>query len=457
MSAAIPRLAGGLPLIGQALAFNRDPVGLLSRGLREHGEIFSFGLFGRTVHALIGPRGNEAFFRAPDDQLSAREAYRFTIPIFGPGVAYDVEPERMDDQLRLLHPALRDERMQAYAAVMAEETDAFLDGWGESGEIDLLAGLNQLTIFIAGRCLIGEAFRRRLSAEFAALYHDLEGGINLVAFFNPYVPLPAMRRRDRARRRVVELISGLIAERTRHGSREEDFLSTLLAARYRDGAALGDEAVTGLLLTLLFAGQHTSAVLATWTGLLLLDHPAELERARAEIEATLGDRPPTLAGVKRLAHLECCIKEAERMRPPLIMLMRTILRDFEVQGRRLPAGDLALISPAVSHRLASSFADPERFDPDRFAAGREEDRRTPYSLIGFGGGKHRCLGLAFAYQQIKIIWSRILMRYELAAVDRDRRPNYATFVVGPHQPCRVRYRRRSPADAAALALRTDAA
>jgi len=67
------------------------------------------------------------------------------------------------------------------------------------------------------------------------------------------------------------------------------------------------------------------------------------------------------------------------------------------------AGDLAMVSPAVSHGIPEIFSDPGRFDPERFAPPREEDRRTPYALIGFGGGKHRCIGLAFACQQVKVI------------------------------------------------------
>ena len=439
----VPHLRSPVPFLGHALAFNRDPVRLLTEGHRRFGEIFSFTLFGKRVYALIGPRGNEAFFRAGDDVLGARDAYRFTVPIFGPGVAYDVEPELMDEQLRLVHPALRDERMQRYAAVMAEESDAFLDGWGEAGELDLLPALNQLTIFIAGRCLIGEAFRRRLSEEFAGLYHDLEGGINLVAFFNPYLPLPAMRRRDRARRRVAELISSLISERAADGAEAEDFLATLMAARYSQGGALDTEAITGLILTLLFAGQHTSAVLAAWTGLFLARHPEHLARVRNE-SAALGPRP-NLAELKRLMHLERCMKEAERLRPPLVMLMRSVLAPFACLGATLPPGALAMVSPAVSHRMGSVFAEPDRFDPDRFGPDREEDRRTPYALIGFGGGKHRCLGLAFAHQQVKVIWARILARFDIEPIGQEPIPDYTTFVVGPRPPCRIRYRRREVA------------
>ena len=130
------------------------------------------------------------------------------------------------------------------------------------------------------------------------------------------------------------------------------------------------------------------------------------------------------------------------MRPPLVMLMRAVRRELQYGEYAIAPGDLAMVSPAVSHRLPDVFADPDRYDPDRFAPGREEDRQAPYALIGFGGGKHRCIGLTFAYQQVKVFWSVLLQEFELELASPRSEPDYATFVVGPRQPCRVRYRRR---------------
>jgi sterol 14alpha-demethylase len=439
----IPALEGGLPFLGHAVAFWRDPVGLIRRGRERKGDIFSFLLFGNRVNVLIGPPGNAAFFKASDEVLSPREAYQFTVPIFGEGVAYDVAPDLMDQQLRLLHPALRDEKMQSYAGFIAAEAEACFDRWGEAGTIDLLAAMNEITIYAAGRCLLGPEFRSRLSQEFVRLYHDLEGGINLVAFFAPNVPLPAMYRRDRARRRVFALISDLTAARRAADAPRDDFLDALMQARGQDGQPLSDELIAGLLLTVLFAGQHTSAVLATWAAVLLLRHPEHRSRVLAEQDDVLGAQDMTLASLKQLLVLEACIKEAERLYPPLVMLMRKVLRPFEYDGHAIPAGELALVSPAVSHRCVEAFSTPDDYDPGRFLWPREEDRRTPYALIGFGGGKHRCIGLAFAYQQVKVILSLLLRRYELELVDPDPQPDYATFVVGPRAPCQVRYRRRT--------------
>ena len=435
-------LPGGLPWVGHALDLRRDPVGLVRRGHAQLGEIFSLRLAGTRVTALVGPQAQGAFFGAPEDELSAREVYRFTVPVFGRSVVYDATPAVMDEQMGFLFPALRDDRLRTYARVMQQQAEAYVEGWGDEGEVDLLAALNELTVFIASRCLVGAEFRRRLSRELAHLFQDLEHGINLISLVNPYLPLPAFRRRDRARACMAELITTIIAERRAGAAAGDDFLEVLMAARYADGRPLSEEEIVGLLIATIFAGQHTSAVMGAWTGILLLEHPRWLPAVLDEQAQVLGGGEITLEALRRLVVLERCIKEAERLHPPLIMLMRRIVRDFEYGGFVAPAGGLAMVSPAAAHRLSAVFANPDRYDPDRFGPERQEDRRAKHALIGFGGGHHRCIGSTFAQQQIKVIWSVLFGRFELSLARRGHQPDYSTFVAGPRPPCVVRYRRR---------------
>src|SRR5262249_52873483 len=120
-----PELGGGLPLLGHALEFHRNPVRLLGRGRERFGDIFSFLLAGSRVAVLTGPQANEAFFRARDDQLSAKAAYQFTVPIFGKDIAYDTTPERMDEQLDSVTPAVGERRLRAYAQFISAEAESY--------------------------------------------------------------------------------------------------------------------------------------------------------------------------------------------------------------------------------------------------------------------------------------------------------------------------------------------
>jgi sterol 14-demethylase len=122
--------------------------------------------------------------------------------------------------------------------------------------------------------------------------------------------------------------------------------------------------------------------------------------------------------------------------------MRKIRQDFRYRNFAVPAGWLAMVSPAVSQRIADVFTNPDEYDPDRFAPGREEDKKARFSMITFGGGRHACIGMTFAYLQVKTIWTVLLRQFELELLERNPEPNYATFVVGPRRPCLMRYRRR---------------
>merc|ERR1712000_45707 len=103
---------------------------------------------------------------------------------------------------------------------------------------------------------------------------------------------------------------------------------------------------------------------------------------------------------------------------------------------------MGFLSPAVSGRLESVYTNPDKFDPDRFAPGREEDKKKPFSFIGFGGGRHGCMGEMFAYLQVKTIWSVLLRDFDMEVVGPCPEPDYTAMVVGPKQPCTVRFKRK---------------
>ena len=441
---AIPELGGGAPLIGHLRDFQRDPAAMLSRGWGQLGDLFRFRLGPRQFVLFTGPEAHDAFFSAPDDQLDAKSVYQFTVPIFGRGVAYDVAPEVMAEQLGFLYPALQDAAMQRSVRFMFEETSRFADSLDEEGELDLPTAMNELTVKIASRSLLGQEVRDQVDEGFADAYHDLQKGINTLGFFLPRLPTPAHRSRDRARKHVAELFSGIMEARRQAGVRPEDFMQSLMDASYGDGRTLDDDEITGILLTVLFAGQHTSGVLATWTGLELLGATSYLKRIREETQAVYGETGSMdLEGLKQQVTMENAVREGERLHPPLILLIRKVLKPMQYGEYVVPEGSLAMVSPAVSHRLPHLFADPDRFNPDRFAAPAREDRQHHYALIGFGGGNHRCMGKHFAYLQVQAIWTVLLDRFDLSLETDVPAPNYGSWVTGPVTPCRVRYRRRS--------------
>src|SRR5262249_52415627 len=85
----------------------------------------------------------------------------------------------------------------------------------------------------------------------------------------------------------------------------------------------------------------------------------------------------------------------------------------EFAGYQVPAGTPVRLALAASHRLPQVFADPETFDPDRFAPPREEDRRSPYALVTFGGGPRIWIGMNFANIEVKALAAHVLRTYTI--------------------------------------------
>ncbi len=438
-----PQLSGGLPVIGHSVEFIRNTIELLSRAQREEGEVAAFTVFNRRMVAMFGPEAHEAVFRAPDAQLSPQEAYKIMTPVFGKDIVYDASPEKMAEQLKMLLPALKDRRMRTYGEAVVYETEKTIATWGELGVVDFVDFCRVLTNFTSSRCLLGPEFRDGMTEEFASVYHDLERGVTPIAYINAHLPIPSFWKRDRARVRMVEMITKIIDARRRDKRVGEDFLQTLMDSKYADGRGLSEHEITGMLLAAMFAGHHTSSVTTAWTLIELLRNPETMKRCVAEIDKVFSNgQLVSHAALRELTFTENVVKESLRVHPPLFLLVRVAKQDFVYKDYFIPKGTWILVSPTVSHQLPEVFRDPARFDPDRFAPPREEDKRD-FAFISFGGGRHKCLGNAFAILQIKAILALLLGQYDFQLAGDPIESDFQGLVVTPKEPCRVRYKRRA--------------
>jgi sterol 14-demethylase len=439
-----PKLSGALPLVGHIFSFGKNPHAFMMRLRRQLGDVAEFKLFHQSMVLLTGTEASEAFYRAPDEVLDQGPAYKIMTPIFGKGVVFDAPIARKNQQLLMLMPALRDKPMRTYSDIIVDEVETLLDRWGDSGEIDLLEFTKELTIYTSSHCLLGAEFRYELNREFVRIYHDLEQGIQPIAYVFPDLPLPVFRRRDRARARLQQLVSQIMEKRARQAENRTNVFQMLIDASYEDGSKLTAHEITGMLIAAVFAGHHTSSGTTAWVLIELLRHPEHMRSVVAEIEERFGsDGAVDFESLRQLPKLENVIKEVLRLHPPLIILMRKVMQDFYVKDYVVKAGKFVCAAPSVTHRIEELFPDPDRFDPDRYSPDRAEDRDL-FGWQAFGGGRHKCSGNAFALFQIKAIFCVLLRRYEfeLAGPPESYRDDYRKMVVEPASPCLVRYRKR---------------
>jgi len=458
----------GMPVFGNFIEFGKDQCGFILDCYNKYGPCYSMGMMGQNLTFLVGPDVSAAFFAAKDDELSQPEVYGFMKPVFGSNVVYDAAPKVRKQQMSHMTSGLAVGRLKAYVPLIVKETEQFLkEKWGDQGEVDLLQALSDLTILTASRCLHGHDVRENLFAEVSHLYHDLDKGITPLSFFFPNLPTANHRKRDAARVQMVQLFGDVIKARRANpeGCKDNhDILQVFIDMVYKktgdpnvDGKGNTDDQIVGLLIALLFAGQHTSSITSTWTLLLLLhDQTGLTQRAAEEVAATVPEGAAlTYEHVSKLDLLHNAVKEALRMHPPLIMLMRKAKVDVHVKAEKpapdgrtewvIPKGDIVFTSPAVAGRLPHVFKEPDVFDPDRFVkaaqGGREEDKGA-FKHLGFGGGMHGCLGQQFGYLQVKAILATLLRTYDLEALGPLPLPDYEAMVVGPKGSPMVKYKRK---------------
>jgi len=438
-----PKVSGEKPGVGHMEEFSVNFARFLMRCNAECGELAEFNMGGQQTVLMSGPEAQEAFLKGLDKQLSRAAAYQATVPVFGEGVIFDAPPERMKTQLKIQVDALRYQNMKNYAAVIAQEVEDWVAGWGDEGELDFLDEFIRLTLHTACHCLLGADFRYKMTEEFKALYHDLEKGLQAIAFVDPYLQQPLFAARDQARARLQELISAIIAERRSNPDKDYgDALATFMSGTYKDGSHLTDKEITGLVIATMFAGHHTSSGTAAWTAVELARHPEFTAEILEELAGLFGHGEAlTFENLREIPRLEAFIEEVLRLHPPLVLLMRRVIEDIDFKGTRIEAGKTVAISTYGSHRNPVYFPDPERFDPHRPKATTPE---MMWAYIPFGGGPHKCAGNAFALMQLKSIFAALLPKYEFELVDppASYEDDLSAMVLKPSSPCRLRYRKR---------------
>ncbi|PZT97855.1 MAG: cytochrome P450 [Gordonia sp. (in: high G+C Gram-positive bacteria)] len=441
------RVSGGDGEHGHLDELSTDPIGLFKRVREECGDVGIFQLADREVALVSGAAANEAFFRASEEDLDQAAAYPFMTPIFGEGVVFDASPERRSEMLH--NQALKGAHMKNHAVTIPLEVERMIADWGDSGEIDLLEFFAELTIYTSSTCLVGRKFREQLDGRFAHLYHDLEKGTDPIAYVDAHADIESFRKRDAAREGLVALVQEIMDTRIAEPdeSDDKDLLDVLVSIRDEEGnLRFTADTITGIFISMMFAGHHTTSGTAAWTLIELLRHPDYMKQVTDELdEIYSGGAEYSFGAMRQIPKLESALKEALRLHPPLIVLMRVVQNEFIVEDFEITAGQTIAASPAISNRLPEDFPNPDSFDPDRYLEPRQEDLANRWTWIPFGAGRHRCVGAQFAIMQLKAIFSVLLQNYEfeMSQPSESYKNDHSKMVVQLAQPCKVKYRKRA--------------
>ncbi|KAM3271267.1 hypothetical protein ACQJBY_041820 [Aegilops geniculata] len=447
----LPPMVNGVALLGLLPTLLKKGLPAMVNDLyANYGSVFTVSCFGVIkVTLLIGPEATTHFFQGLESEISHGNLLEFTVPMFGKAVGYGRDTTTRMEQMRFHSEALRASRLRSHVSPMLQEVEDFFAKWGEEGVVDLKLEFEQLLMLISGRCLLGKEVRENMFDEVYTLFREIEKGVTLISFLFPYLPTPANRQRDRARIRLTEILSNVVESRKSSGRVEEDTLQKLIDSKYKDGRPTTVEEVVGLIIGLLFAGKHTSSHTSTWTGACLLSHPAFL---RAAIEEQHQVAKKYKDGLEYNAFLDMdtlhnCIKEALRKNPATPLLVRRVHKRFTVQTKEgqqydIPQDYIVATPTIVNNNIPYIYTDPQVYDPNRFGTERREDKvGGKFSYTSFGGGRHVCTGEAYAYMQLKVIWSHLLRNFDLELVSPFPNTDWSKFLPDPQGKLLVRYTR----------------
>lgn len=403
----VPTARGRLPLLGHTVRLATRRLEFL-QSLRGEGDLVRVHLGARPAYVLNAPELVRQVLMTDAAQFDKGRFFDKMRPVLGTGILTCATRSHRR-QRSLVQPAFHHERVRGYVDVMARLASSAADSWKPGQVLRFDHEMHSLALDVVAASLFAADVGRPAVEETQRLFPYISRSVARRTL-SPFpwlekLPTAGNRRFAAACERLWTVIDEVIAAYRRNGTDHGDLLSMLLANE--DGEGLSDREVRDEVVTLMGAGTETSSNSLCWLFYELDRHPVVAQRLRAEIDQVVGDRPVRYEDVKRLTYTQQVISETLRLRAPIWFLMRRVTHAVEIGGLRLEPGTEVLFSPTALHRDPSVYADPLRFDPDRWAPGN--DLRSVF--LPFGMGPRKCVGDIFARTEMVVITATILRRW----------------------------------------------
>jgi cytochrome P450/nitrite reductase/ring-hydroxylating ferredoxin subunit len=457
-----------LPLIGSAHKVQVEHLHeILEAWAREYGTLYRVRFGSRWVVVSSDPDINERVLRARPEDFQRDPKIAPLYKEIGMTGVFSAEGAEWRPQRQLAMAALATRNLRAFYPVLRRIAERFRRRWERAADdgrtLIVEEEIRRFTVDVTTHLAFdydintieqeGDIIQRKLEFVLPAIMRRL---LALVPWWR-WLPLPEERRTDRALRELHAWLRTRIADtRARLAGRPAsaespaNFLEAMLTARDEHGRPFSDHVILGNALTMLVAGESTTAQTIAWTVHHLIDHPEVVGELRRELDAELGGAPAPrdIDGVSRLAYTSAVAQEVMRLRPVGPAVGLETLRDLVVGDLALPAKTsfMVLVRPPV--------LDPQRFDaPDEFRPQRwldgDQAAHDARVHMPFGTGPRICPGRALALLEIRVLVATIFSGFELERVgaSEDVREIFAVTLAPRGLKVRV-HRRAAPPRAA---------
>jgi cytochrome P450 len=440
------------PQIWQMLQWIAMPFSFMRRCRDRYGDCFTVTLSQRFPPIVLfsHPKALQVILTSDQSELfdAPGELNGILEPLLGTQSVMGLSGERHRRMRQLLMPPLHGERMRSYGQLIRATAEEVMKQQGFGKAFSVRKSMQTISLRVILRAVFGlnDGTRYQQLERLLGTMLDAMGSpasVSLLYFpilrqdFGSWSP---WGRFVRARRQIDQLLYEEIAERRKYqdGSRD-DILTLLMSARDENGEALTDAELRDELMTLLVAGHETTATALTWALYWVHKIPAVRKQLLDELQALKGAVDP--GALFRLPYLNAVCSETLRIHPVAMLTFARVAKTrVELEGCSLEPGAIVIGCIYLAHRRDEVYSDPDEFRPERFL----ERHYSPFEYLPFGGGVRRCIGLAFAQFEMKVVLGSILSGFELAPADaRSVRPVRRGLTSGP-SPFRMVIKARRP-------------
>jgi cytochrome P450/nitrite reductase/ring-hydroxylating ferredoxin subunit len=443
----------GWPLFGNALQIDVQRVHrMLEDWARVYGRIYKLSVMGKPAIVISDAELAESLLRARPKLLRRSGAIEPVFAEMGTSGVFSAEGDAWRAQRRLAMQALSNRHLRTFFPTLRRVTERLRQRWARaatSGEpVDIDDDLMRFTVDVTTSLVFStdmdtlssgdDVLQRQLSLVFPAFARRLLAGVPYWRFFR----LPSDRALDSALAEIRKVQEQLVAEtharlasRAAGDDEPRDFIEAMLLARDEDGQPFGDDVVYGNMMTMLLAGEDTTAHSLAWVVHYLCDHPHVVARMRSEVDAALGGEqtPGDFEKAQRMPYLDAVASETMRLSPVAPFLGLETNEEMVIDDILVPQGtwvDLMTRLPALDD---TNFGEAEQFRPERWLEERPKGcPHVPSASMPFGSGPRICPGRSLALLEMRVVLATLVRNFELERVGAasDVREHFA-FTMSP--------------------------
>jgi len=410
------------PRFVQLIQWISDPLTYLDKCAKQYGDIFTAQFGNMEPMVMINhPQAvqemlNSNAFHAPGSLNIILK------PIVGEQSMLMVSGERHKRSRQLLMPPFHGERMRNYGKLICDIATDVASKWSVDRPFVARSAMQEVTMRVILQAVFGMDDGPRLQAlrPLLASVVDMTSSPvrSSLLFFDwmqqdwgSWSPWGRMKQRQR---KVDDLVYAEIEERRlQPDANRTDILSLMMAARDENGEPMTNEELRDELMTLLFAGHETTATALAWAFYWIHTLPSVRQKLLQELDS-LGENPDPME-IFRLPYLSAVCQETLRIYPvAMLTFAREVLTPVELMGHQLEPGTVVFASIYLTHRREDLYPEPLQFKPERFL----ERQFSPYEYLPFGGGSRRCIGLALAQLEMKLVLATILRDFDLVLAEK---------------------------------------